>query len=337
MDSDYIKALGTYITHSEDMFLVKVFYDKESLIKHASQEAVDIFLVNHAIVNDINLTNSVVIYLVDQHMEHKPDDTLTGIIFKYKKANEIIEAIKYYYEVLSGNFIENKNREGKLIGFYSSTGGTGKTVISLGVARVLASYGKRVLYLNLENIPSTSFFFPEEEATKSLADFLYYLFIKNDKTIFKGIYEFLRRDEWGVDCLVPQRSFNDWMQLTIDEIRYFISKICSDTEYDYICLDTSSHLDDKNIMMGAMCYKVFNIYTQSKISQHKQKVLSQYCKASPKLEFFNNSIMVLNRFNNGEQQPNGYTIGEDEALIKGLYLNGPFGDGIKKIVANILF
>ncbi|MCG8483203.1 MAG: hypothetical protein MJA31_07855 [Clostridia bacterium] len=336
-DSCYSKALGTYITNTEELFLVKVLHDKESLLKHAAQETGDIFLVSDMVMNDSKVTNGIVIHLVDQLKEEKNENALTGMIFKYKEADEIVQAIKYYYEALSGNKVQNRNGEGKLIGFFSSAGGTGKTVISLGISRVLASYGKKVLYLNLESIPSSNEFFSENEESKSLSDFLYYLFIKEDQKIIKRINSFIRRDEWGVHCFVPQSSYNDLMNLTSDEIQYFISALCSETDYDYICVDTSGVLDEKNIMVHSMCHKNFNILTQSKISRHKQKIFNHYCEGSSKLNFYCKSIMVMNRCSNSEYESDCYTIGEDEHLGKGIYLNGPFGDGLKRMVENILF
>lgn len=336
-DSCYSKALGTYITNNEELFLVKVLHDKESLMEYSRQETGDIFLLNDAVINDINVTNGVVIYLVEKPEEYKYEDTLIGKIYKYKVADEIIQAIKYYYEALSGNQVQNRSYEGKLIGFFSPIGGSGKTVISLGTARVLASYGKKVLYLNLESIPSSGFFFLEKEATKNLTDFLYYLFIKEDKKIVKLIHQFIKHDEWGVDCFSPQSSYNDLMYLTNDEIHYFLSTICNETDYEYICMDTSSVLNEKNITICSMCNKIFNISTQSKISEHKQQIFNHYCKVSSKLDFYNSSIKVFNRCDHNEDETNYYTIGEDAHLKKGINLNGVFGDGIKKLVENILF
>lgn len=335
-DTCYSRALGTYITNSEDLFLVSVIDDKESLMACINQEAGDIFLVSDSVINDIKMTNGVLIYLIDRVKDEENEDELAGKIFKYKEADEIVKAIKYHYEALSGFKIESKNRTGKLIGFFSPAGGTGKTLIALGICRVLASYGKKVLYLNLESIPSSNAFFSEDEASKSLSDFLYYLFIKEDLQIIKGMRQFICRDEWGVHCFVPQSSYNDLMNLTSEEMQCFIDTMCTQTDYDYICVDTSSVLTEKNILVHSMCSKIFNITTPSMMVQLKQDIWQDYCKGSSKLDFYHKSIQVINRCN-GKLEKDTYCIEEDRHLVNGFYLNGVFGEGLKKIVEDILF
>lgn len=80
---------------------------------------------------------------------------------KYQKAEKLINEILMAYAEKTGwvEAVSNGDRKTRLLGFYSSVGGSGKTTLAVSAAYVLAARGRRVFYLNAEKINSMAALF----------------------------------------------------------------------------------------------------------------------------------------------------------------------------------
>lgn len=343
MDEDYAygSALGEYITNHSTIFYVKVYSDIQTLKKELKEEiGVDIILLSENMIEHLGeVTDCLKIILLENN---KMIDITPCAVDKYLSADRVVEEIKLIYGQTTGKEIPKNHESTKLLGFFSPSGGTGKTVASIAVARYLSSSHKKVLYLNFEDIPSTNAFFLLEDRRKNLSDFLYYFFTKEEMNLASLIKGFVSKDRWQVDFFNPQKNYNDLLQLSADEVKHLLDSFCQSSDYDYICVDLSCSLSPINLLILTMCYKRFNIINDNLTSRHKLNMLNDFCNSSEGAEFLDSSTLVINQCQSKVKDDSEFTIDDDPMSFRyenglcQIALDGKFGKGIYRIVEYIL-
>ena len=120
------------------------------------------------------LTDYIVESLVKQSEEERKE---FWYLFKYTDVSVIISDLNFLIGSLTGKKSLLKKSTGpELIGVYSISGGTGKTVVALSTSRELARYhDKKVLYLSLEDLPATELLINNHVQNRNMGDYLYFL------------------------------------------------------------------------------------------------------------------------------------------------------------------
>ena len=89
-------------------------------------------------------------------------------IFKYQPFDNIVETLLMYYYDNDGRLLESKNeRNTSTIAFASGNGGTGKTLLSLMLGKVLSKHSQKVFYLSLEQMLSASSYLESDKPKSS--------------------------------------------------------------------------------------------------------------------------------------------------------------------------
>ncbi len=339
-DKRYINALGEYMTHHAILFKVVVFSDVELFKRHLKEESdFDILLINEEIIHLLQNRSPITILLSETMPTDDANEEGIYKVYKYRPASKVIQEIKYIYGKASEESLPVEIGKGaKLIGFFSPAGGCGTSSVTVAVSRFISMRDKKVLYLNFEDIPSSKSFFDLNEEKRNLSDFLYYLFIKEESNITSLIKSFMFTDQWRVDCFYPQSNYMDLLQLTYEEIRYLLEVLCSKTDYEYICIDFSSTIHERNFPLS-LCSKTFIIISDSEPSKLKYKIYAQGCTGD-QASFLTTSALVFNYCDDVQKAP--FTIENDpssfheEANFLHISLEGKFGKGAKRIADNIL-
>ena len=102
-----------------------------------------------------NISNVCV--LVEEHDNGSTEDLSVNKVYKYLGIRELFNELTYQSReaLTDSQTTENITR---IISFYSAIGGTGKTALSIGLARCLAEKHKRVLYINSESVQDFSYY-----------------------------------------------------------------------------------------------------------------------------------------------------------------------------------
>lgn len=157
-DSNYLSRLVNYITENDKQFEISSFSDKYSLLRNLSEQTNKI----HILLFSENMSSKeldnchVDVKLMLSDGEYAQNDKYKTIN-KYCRADILIETILMEYAEKSGHMdvlMSGNEEQTNVIGVYSPVGGSGKTVISLALAKAFAEMGKEVLYLNFEGISS---------------------------------------------------------------------------------------------------------------------------------------------------------------------------------------
>ncbi len=180
-------------------------------------------------------------------------------IYKYQSGEKLLAEIVSLFDDGSNKRKFNRMSEStKVVGIYSPIGGAGKTTVAVILSMLAAYREKRVLYLNLEDIPSTSNYFKGTEGG-DLSKMIYYL-RKKRKTVQDSILKIQQLDsKHNVYFFAPADNVDDLSSMSIDEYTLLLESICKTEQFDYVFIDFSTELSAKKKAMLNACDKVLLI------------------------------------------------------------------------------
>lgn len=297
-----------------------------------------------------------VIFLVEYQVESTVTGQVPNELYKYSRVQDLVSELRFAYAIMTGKkkIINTKINE-NWIGFFSASGGAGKTAISIGVAQELARYhDKKVLYLSLEELDSAGYYLKGSNTNRNIGDFLYYLFNKDHENLCTFLESFIFKNEYGVEAFSPSKGRNDLCQLTREELTYFFKVIGDCNRYEYIILDLPSNLSDETLELLGSCTKVVFIEKDEFISKEKSNDFFHFLSATNssnlKIEFIRVRNLVdleleMNKdaaMEKKESENNMLSIETDydsfpmRDNIKEISMENIFGLGIKEVVVQLL-
>lgn len=156
---EYVNRLSAYIlkTYGND-YEIEVFHDKSQLKERIQRQKCEVLLLSPQLYDsEIYFKNiKLPIILIDDDQSVPYPDKFKWTINKYTRISTLLQYIDKEYEEVE------KNRP-IVYSFYAPAGGVGKTTMALATAIAYAKVGKRVLYINLEEMDSTGMFFDEKD------------------------------------------------------------------------------------------------------------------------------------------------------------------------------
>ncbi len=156
---------------------------------------------------------------------------------------------------------------GKVIAFFSVSGGTGCSTAAAAGAIFLARKGKKVLYLNLETFGNPDLFF-QGEGHGTFEDIIYAVKSKKSNLYLK-LESVVRRDETGVFFFSKTPVALDMNELKEEEIRRIVAEARTSCEYEYIILDMAFSFQKERLGQFCECSQVVMVSDGSVISNNK--------------------------------------------------------------------
>lgn len=215
----------------------------------------------------------------------------TQLLNIYQKQSNILEDLR---RILVAQGVLSAERaasvRGRVISFFSTEGGSGKTTLAYLTAVSAAAKGKTV-YLNLEECPCTDPLF----RTGSQADAGDYLFALKDRSDFASrILPALQRNEHGVYVLPVPTSMMDWQGLTAEDVEFLLEGLLDLSDAEYILADLPAGLSGINRVVMDRSALTALVYSDSRMGAGKYGLL----KADPnygELPFVGKEYLVGNR------------------------------------------
>ena len=241
----------------------------------------------------------------------------------------------------------------KLIGFYSPSGGAGTTSVSISVARELSRYhDKKVLYLNLEEFSSSSFYMDDSSADRSISDFLYYVLEKKINGLCTYADGFTFQDLYGVEAFRHEGGLNELRQLSRDEIDGLFRALTGCRRYDFIILDLGHSINDAISASISYCSIVAVVFSDHVIQRHKCEIFTRYLMEKElakeeKMIFIRNRAEFIREIEHRdetltdcvkseipiEDDPNSFCFHNKSMTVS---IDHIFGIGVKKIADEIV-
>lgn len=299
---DYIKRLISVIEKDRD-FSITIFSDNESLKQAINNKKFDVFMFTHDILGNgisiINVKADLKILLDDGESAITEDIGNSIIIEKYQRISNIKKKIfDCYAEVCGRDSRLERGAFATTIAFYSPIGGAGKTTVSLMSAVKLAANGKRVFYINLEDVSSEKFYLPQGEE-KGMSDLM--SFLGDDRiNINLKLQGMLKEKRTGMFYLNAFSSPNDMLDMTSDDVRLLINGIKKTGIFDLIVIDMAIRTDDKAKTVFELSDKIIFVEKNDEISANKltefygQKyILNEYAHKAARIINMDNGLPIV--------------------------------------------
>lgn len=244
-------------------------------------------------------------------------------IEKYQSAETITEEIVEYYTSLNPVYKSSENNErsySKVISMFSSSGGAGKSTIAVNLANQLSSFGKRVLYLDLQSL-NTTFLYYGDTNKKFDMNFTNLIFsIKENSTDIKNIITniVVKDDQTNVFFIPPPYFSLEIDELTAEDYEDIIHELKVSNIVDYIVIDTETGIKSKNITIFKHSDFIINIENECLVSSYKNQVMKcQELRNDKKINIFdkNKIINIKNNMNSKTYSEYKNDISEDSYLI----------------------
>ncbi|MDY0395110.1 hypothetical protein RWE15_12625 [Virgibacillus halophilus] len=173
-DATYANFFSNFMLNPDngEKYATKIFTNLDAFRENTRNQKHHILLTDEELdTQDIQVFDQM-IRLADSVDE---SDSPEISLFKYQPLKDLMSQVLAKYYEQSGKVLQMVNGKQKesVITFYSGSGGVGKTLFSLCMAKYLAMLEKRVFYLNLELLHTTYLYFKDEKP--SSAEVLYYL------------------------------------------------------------------------------------------------------------------------------------------------------------------
>lgn len=244
-------------------------------------------------------------------------------IEKYQSAETITEEIVEYYTSLNPVYKSSENNErsySKVISMFSSSGGAGKSTIAVNLANQLSSFGKRVLYLDLQSL-NTTFLYYGDTNKKFDMNFTNLIFsIKENSTDIKNIITniVVKDDQTNVFFIPPPYFSLEIDELTAEDYEDIIHELKVSNIVDYIVIDTETGIKSKNLTIFKHSDFIINIENECLVSSYKDQIMKcQEIRNDKKIKIFdkNKIINIKNNMNSKTYSEYKNDISEDSYLI----------------------
>ena len=289
-------------------------------------------------------------------LSHDPSENLgCPNVFIYGGLEEIAEKIYKTLEAEKGFKIKRFSlKRSRLLCVLSGAGGVGCSTLAIGLGKELAlNFGAKVLYISLENIPSTSVYFQDMGGKASINEYIYHLF-KYEKTkepekpeaearVNPCLDAYLIGDFQGLKAFRPAVNDNQVLSLSKEEIGLFLNKLAMDGGFDYIILDMDGEMPSLSEDFLNACHKLLLIDDARPLSLHKNRKWLEKWRPD-----FEKTIYVSNKWDRSladyedenfhvlglekkDYEGKRFFIEKDPDLLSDISINTKFGIGVRRL------
>lgn len=319
-DVEYGRAFARAVSNIHSEFEITMFqlerYNQRKKAGSIDYSSYDLILVGgcsdemlEAIRTELANDKRIVV-LTDYHVrslmkQSEEEQNPFWYLFKYTEVNLIISDLNFLMGSLTGKIsLLKKNTAPEFIGFYSISGGTGKTVIALGASRELSRHhDRKILYLSFEDMPATELFISSHPQNRNLGDYFYFLFEKKNEAVCSRLDSFTVSDEYGVETFCPTGGRNDMNELTQEELIQFLKVISDSCRYDFVILDLKNELSDQTLFLLGLCRKIILIQNDDPVSRFKTHQLTTFMN-TPALEKIRERFVLITNNTAGTEPEN---------------------------------
>ena len=258
-DTAYACRLMECLNQKEDFFLeARVFTDLLHLQDYLEKTPVEVLLVGETISLDtIEKERIRHIMLLSEH-GMVCEESEYPHLYKYQSMEELVKEIALCYAATGMKVLPRPlqmENEKTLIGVFSPFGGSGRTLFSIALGQAFSEgvgmYSgnpelagkensqqitgrKRVLYIGMEMMSS---FEAEESSRGNLSDILYWIRERKEGCL-SGL-TLMTAKRGNLDCVFPPDYYEDLLDLTEEDIDFFIKELYTSTPYEVIIFDVS--------------------------------------------------------------------------------------------------
>lgn len=263
-DTDISYIIPLQLKFVEDFFEkvdLEIISDNEYFdTVFSTPQRADILIISDELYSQAMQRHNIshVFVMNEQYEEEQTADLNVNHIFKYTSIKEIFNEITgKSADVLK---IENNGKqETQIVLFYSASGGTGKTTVSMGVSASLTKNYKRVLYINAARLQVFQHML-ENHSAITTADVYAKLATATDN-IYEDIKHVIRKELFSY--LPPFKAALMSLGLDYSVFEKIISSAKKSGDYDFIVVDADVTFDEEKASLLNFADKVVVVTKQN--------------------------------------------------------------------------
>ncbi|MBQ9885710.1 MAG: AAA family ATPase [Lachnospiraceae bacterium] len=275
---DYIDRLSLALISKYDNIEVHAFTKPESAMEAISREHIHVLLVNEKFAFDRTLIPAGCGFAYLAEASDVISIRECRAVSKYQNVELIYkEILDIYSEQAAGTALKSDSGHiTRLYSFVSAAGGTGCSTVAAAFALYAASLDKKVLYLNMELVSSTEFFF-SGDGRHCISDVIYALKAGRANLRLK-LESMAKRDRRGVFFYDKQRFVQDMQELEFKDVEALIRELSLAGTYDYIVADIGTHISECTEFILKKSDEILVISDASDVSNMKLVSFYDYIK-----------------------------------------------------------
>lgn len=295
VDETYLAPLERkFIDRFEDEAQIHIITDTGYLKKFFSTpQSIDVLLIDENIFNEDMLKHDIGnVFIMTENSGTRPYENWNiSYINKYTSVKEICSEVIDNMATDVGNGLK-RGEETKVIMVYSPAGGSGKTTVAAGICGALAHRHKRVLFVGTDTLQT---FGKQLGVDGALSIGIEKYFVSRSERIYEVVKPYIKANLF---CILPpfERALSS-LNITGTDYAYFIDKVKSTKEYDYVVVDSSSDFTEHtSYLMGKADYKLI-VAGQDRNSAAKLACLLNNIDCSDN----NRYVFVCNKYRSEEE------------------------------------
>jgi cellulose biosynthesis protein BcsQ len=305
-DVEYIERLSVFIMNNyPNRFKLTCFTNpaklKEFLIYNKVKT--DIIAAETVFYNNIpkDYSNFTKIIFSEGNVQGISSNGKGYILNKYQHGDQIVrDIISIYDKTCNTSFASlSGNTKTKTVFVYSPAGGTGNTVLSLGLSILGAREGLNIFILSLEYLGSISLYLNDSNNNSTLSNILYYMEEDNSNISLK--IESLRSVDpyYGIHFFSPPECDMEILQANNIVIENLINGLKNLMYYDYIIVDIPSFYGISHIKSFYLADIIFCVICNDPVCLHKYrrwKVQASLLLKDDDINQLDNISIILNKY-----------------------------------------
>ena len=213
---------------------------------------------------------SHVFLMTEQYEEEQTAELNINRIFKYTSSKEIFNEI-VGKSADSLNIENNSPKETQVVLVYSACGGTGKTVISLGLCAGLAKNYKKVLYINASRMQTFQHMLENTSGITSSEIYSKLSTAGTGENLYAEMEHLLRNESFTY--LPPFKASLMSLGLEYSVYKKIILSAKKTNKYDFIIVDADEAFDEEKAELISLANKVIIVTKQTKASVYATNIL----------------------------------------------------------------
>lgn len=327
-DVYFIETFSYLLSKKRHDIVLTCYSDESRAREQLEQGKYNILLCEQGYLEDY-IGQSFYIELGNMTMMPKKDKH--GKLNVYQKADFILEDLGHILSFVEGGEVADIGAE-KIIAFFSTEGGSGKTTIAY-LTSVESAKKRKTLYWNLCPLGDTDNLY-HMEFHHSMEEIMY---AQHEKSgVQELLYETITCNADGVYVLPNIKSLGDYKSLTSNEIK----ELCEDivkTGIECIILDLPGCYGTWTEELLLTSEKIVWVYGGTESSIRREELV----KTDPYLKrFLDKSIFVRNKAQQKEESkiafPMSTTMQKASQISKVLDVNPEFVSGCLAIEKNVM-
>ncbi|UQZ81628.1 CobQ/CobB/MinD/ParA nucleotide binding domain protein [Paenibacillus konkukensis] len=220
------------------------------------------------------------------------------VLCKYQPLNRLLSHVVSHYNEFTASRLLKGNRSAQVISVYSAAGGSGKTMTAMHLARELSLTGRKVFYLNMEELPTVAWIEREEEPDKSgFSRMLYYG--KNDPKLQAAKVDQYKRKHgtMGFDYFPGNHEPLELAEMSSKDVEALVQSVLASGAYDFVLLDLDTSLHPRVVASLQLSHQVLWLTLDEYVHWNKMKGRLQQLYSMPwGPDWMHKVSLVVNKF-----------------------------------------